>query len=495
MSVIELGTRREVCWDEALFEHAENISVRMHKPEFRNTALTCDMPWEGNTCGYFSLIRDGSLLRLYYRGADMPLTYDGDSIAVPEDNGHYCYAESLDGKTFRRVPLHICDHHGSGTSPENNILMDEAFDNLTVFLDKNPACPKAERFKAVSGYCSPEYQALMLYTSADGIHFEKKGELLDDGAYDSMNVPFWDETRKLYYLYYRGIHRESGVGDGKWLDGDDSGKIIRDVRVRTSPDFQIWSEPRRIEFAPGQEDYQLYTNQVQPYYRAPHVFLGMPTRYTERLTDIRNFPHLPDYRNRKVLVKDDGRSGYAFTDCVLMTTRDGVNFRRTDEAFLTPGIQNGINWYYGDCYPALGIVETPSDRPGYPNELSIYVHENYRAKPVQLQRYALRVDGFFSWHGDYSEGTVLTKPVTFEGENLEINFATSCLGHVRIELCGEDGMPIPGYDSGRLFGDELERPVDFDAPLAALKGKPVRIRFTLKDAELYSFRFAPAYLI
>ena len=81
----------------------------------------------------------------------------------------------------------------------------------------------------------------------------------------------------------------------------------------------------------------------------------------------------------------------------------------------------------------------------------------------------------------------------FDGVSLEVNFATSALGSFRIRLCGEDGTPLEGYDSGNLFGDSVARPVDFDRPLAALAGTPVRMEISLQDADLYSFRFCPAW--
>lgn len=58
----------------------------------------------------------------------------------------------------------------------------------------------------------------------------------------------------------------------------------------------------------------------------------------------------------------------------------------------------------------------------------------------------------------------------------------------------EDGYAIEGYDSGRMFGDSVSRPVDFDAPVCALSGKTVRMEITMKDADLYSFVFRPDYL-
>jgi len=115
---------------------------------------------------------------------------------------------------------------------------------------------------------------------------------------------------------------------------------------------------------------------------------------------------------------------------------------------------------------------------------------NYRAGDVILRRYALRIDGFFSWSADFVGGQVVTKPVTFTGNSLSINFATSSLGSVRVRILDESGNPIDGYDSGNHFGDSLDRPVAFEKPMADLNGKPVRLEFTLQDADLYSFQFS-----
>ena len=39
------------------------------------------------------------------------------------------------------------------------------------------------------------------------------------------------------------------------------------------------------------------------------------------------------------------------------------------------------------------------------------------------------------------------------------------------------------------FGDSIDRVVDFERPLAALRGMPVRMRVEMRDAELYAFAF------
>ena len=54
-------------------------------------------------------------------------------------------------------------------------------------------------------------------------------------------------------------------------------------------------------------------------------------------------------------------------------------------------------------------------------------------------------------------------------------------------------MPIQGYrleDSTDIYGDDIERVVSWKsgADISALAGKPVRFRFVMKDADLYSIQ-------
>ena len=184
-----------------------------------------------------------------------------------------------------------------------------------------------------------------------------------------------------------------------------------------------------------------------------------------------------------------GREGTAITDALIMTSLDGFNFNRRDEAFLTPGVEDRNNWWYGDCYIAYGLAETESEDEGAPREISFYVGENYRIKNVNFRRFTVRLDGFFSWYAKNSGGEVLTKPVLVEGETLIINFSSSVVGGVNITLCDESGNEIDGYGSYTVFGDSTDRPVEFEKPLSALLGKNVRLKIRLRDAHLYSFIF------
>ncbi len=480
---IHIGTRREVCWDEVLIDRAEGVEIKMHKPEYRGDAFVCDAAWEGNASCYFSIVHDEGQLRLYYRGANYDVNEDGTAPANVRKT-KICEAVSDDGITFTRIHAGIVPYDDS---TDNNILVGDIRDNMFFFKDTNPACPPEEKFKALA----ERHDALALFVSADGVHYEEKRTLVDDGAYDSLNICFWDETEQQYCLFYRGVHGE-GTVDGKWTEEAAHAKhtpVVRDIRMRTSKDFVNWSPSQMLQYGDGAEDLELYTNNVQKYFRAPHMFVGFPTRYADRHEETASFPYLPDREHRERYIRFAGRTGTVMTDTAIMTSRDGVNFRRTDEAFMTPGPERGNNWYYGDGYLCYGMVQTPSAIAGEPDELSVYMPFNYRAGNVVLRRYAVRMDGFFSWRAGFSGGKVVTKPVTVAGDTLTVNFATSSLGAVRVRILDEDENPIEGYDSGNHFGDSLDRPFEFDKPLSALAGKPVRLEFTMKDADLYSFQF------
>ena len=68
------------------------------------------------------------------------------------------------------------------------------------------------------------------------------------------------------------------------------------------------------------------------------------------------------------------------------------------------------------------------------------------------------------------------------------------LPHVRGYVLDEQGRPIPGFSPGEAaenYGDDVEFRVPWKAgaSLGSLAGKPVRLRFVMKDADLYSMRF------
>ena len=119
---------------------------------------------------------------------------------------------------------------------------------------------------------------------------------------------------------------------------------------------------------------------------------------------------------------------------------------------------------------------------------------SYDQRTAHLDRMTLRIDGFASVNAPYIGGEMVTKPFRFSGKELEINYATSAAGSLRIEVQEANGVPVAGCaldECPEVIGDELERIVCWEGggDVSRLAGTPIRLRFVMKDADLFSLRF------
>jgi hypothetical protein len=129
--------------------------------------------------------------------------------------------------------------------------------------------------------------------------------------------------------------------------------------------------------------------------------------------------------------------------------------------------------------------------------MSIYVNQDYAQPSAHLRRYSLRLDGFSSVNAPYDGGEFVTKPLRFQGQHLQLNCATSAAGSIRVELQDAAGTPLPGYaaiDCVEFFGNSIEHTVSWKqgSDISQLASQPVRLRFLMKDADVFALRFAPA---
>ena len=90
---------------------------------------------------------------------------------------------------------------------------------------------------------------------------------------------------------------------------------------------------------------------------------------------------------------------------------------------------------------------------------------------------------------------MLTRPLTFKGSRLTVNFATSAAGTLKVEFQTPDGKPVKGFtlaDADETFGDELDRTLTWrgSSDVSSLAGRPLRLRITLSDTDLYSIKFS-----
>ena len=102
---------------------------------------------------------------------------------------------------------------------------------------------------------------------------------------------------------------------------------------------------------------------------------------------------------------------------------------------------------------------------------------------------SLRLDGWVAARSaGQDSGTLVTKALSFEGSALELN-VNAPKGQVKVELLDANKQPIPGFSgisAATVTGNSLHSKVAFAKPLPQ---EPVRLRFTIRNAELYAFQF------
>ena len=453
-----IGSQRELFVDHYLIQDLKNARLVLARPIDRGPVMTLDRPWEGLFAGYFTVLKDGDVYRMYYRG-NPRAGADGSPTEVT------CYAESTDGLHWTKPNLGLFEVTGT---KENNVIlagMSPLSHNFSPMLDSRPGVPPAERFKALAG---TQQSGLVAFVSGDGKSWRKlqPEPVITGGAFDSQNVCFWSESEQRYLCYFR-VFRNG----------------YRRIARTTSEDFRHWTPQVLMEYGrpsgPVPVEH-LYTNQTQAYFRAPQIYVAtaarfMPGRQAISAEEAKAIQVHPSY------FKD-------VSDSVLLTSRGGDRYDRT---FMEGFVRSGVgpeNWVSRTNYPVLNVVPTG------PAEMSLYVNQNYGQPTAHIRRYALRLDGFASVEAPYDGGELLTRLLTFTGKRLVVNFATSAAGSIRVEIQDAQGKPIPGFqlsEAKELIGNRIEHTVAWKAgdDVSRLAGQPVRLRFVMKDADLYALRF------
>lgn len=477
---IALGNRLELMVDRFLVERMDKVRFAPAQPREREIVFRYDQPWE-EANGMVSVLKDGNTYRMYYRGGRPGTLHKPVELT--------CYAESRDGIHWKRPVLGLHEFEGSRL---NNIIMPPGdprriAHNFAPFLDDRPGIPADQRYKAVGGR-NPDFGGaaegtstlprdkggLYRFVSADGIHWRQFSDepLFNGYALDTLNVLEWIPAEQVYAIYLR-TWTEGGTPDHPRFGG------IRTISRSVSQDFVHWSKPVPMTFGDTPAE-NLYTNGTHPYFRAPHILIALPFRF------------LP---GRQILSEDELKAfgvrksqWVGMSDTVFMTSRGGTRYDRTImESYIRPGLDRR-NWHARNNKAAKGVVQTGDD------EMSLYVITHNTLLSSRVTRYTLPLDRFVSINADYAGGSFGTKAVTFAGDRLVINYSTSAAGNIRVEIQDDAGRPLPEFsaaDCDEIVGDEIERTVTWhgSASLGTLAGQPIRLRFTMKDADIYAIRF------
>lgn len=482
-SPFDAGSRSQLFADQVLVRSASGISFAPvpGRPHPDNPVLKADQPWEGwhlELMGSVHFDPAEKRFRMWYLAA--PSEYFGDYVTA--------YATSTDGVHWEK-PL-VGTVPAKNGKPHNVVLGAGA---LSVMRDDADPDPE-RRYKGVSFLA--QHGAYYSLISPDGLHWRQYSEQPIVRGRDCI-AAYQDRRSGLYVVQAkieqplpnlphkrRAFYQSVSADFIHWTDltlslapdpRDDAGSFARIEAVR--PLLDVPDDPALMRT-------EIYS---VGFYPTESCTIGFPWVFTV------------SGRARYDTNNQEGPG-----EVQMAVTRDLLNWERP---FRTPVIARGPVGAWDS-----GFFTTASEAVEVGDEVWLYYAAcNYtHGTPVLYRdavdgqstgrgtRYTTRI-GLATWRRDRfaaaeagaSGGTLTTVPLTFSGSRLEVNAATN--GHhgsVQVELC--DALGEKTLARSRAFsGDDLRHRVTWETPvdLTALAGKPVTLRFLLKDARLYAFAF------
>ena len=465
--VVRIGGERQLFIDDHLVAFREGVARFVERPEKdgANPILVMDRPWEMGRFLYCDLLfdREEGIYKLWY--------------SVPGPG--LCYATSGDGIRFERPNLGLVDFRGS---KDNNLVSTPhgfAHDKAVIRDLRDP--DPLRRYKMVH-FVAKTHGAGVSF-SGDGLTWSAyEGNPVIAPTGDGGQSVFWDERCGRYVLYMRpnGHHVKRWTGTA-----DESAFPTRRIGRSESIDFEHWTDleevvvPDEVD-GPGTEFYYM------PVLRYEGCYIGFVIVFYHFTGDERPL------------------EGFNFTlNVQLACSRDGRTWTRVGErqTFLA-GDTGG--WDEKRVYLDCALVEDDEIRLYYrgSNIPHIQISElmgtrrngrEMRGDELGLAR--LRLDGFASMTAGEREGTLTTRPLHFEGGSaLRLN-ADARGGALRVEALTLYGEPVAGFtrDQCRVIeGDSQNHQVLWSGggKLGEI-AQPVRLRFSMRRAKLYSFQVVP----
>ncbi|MBI3921580.1 MAG: hypothetical protein HY318_09205 [Armatimonadetes bacterium] len=477
---LTVGAQKQLFIDHRFIESSENITLVLNPPVKRpEPVLRSDKPWDAFRLIWFSVAEDQGMLKMWYQAFDNDQWGGGRS--------RLCYSISRDGINWEKPRLGLVEFNGSR---DNNILRDNTV-NGSVLID--PHGPPEQRYKLLFSKFPPEGQFdIYVATSADGIHWNEPKSPVLRGGPDTQHTAFWDTRLNKYVVFLRVSAPTTVGGDpaSVWATrimrpGRAVGRIDLDDILAPWPAEKIQMVLAGDELDP--EDSDIYTHPPYQYPFAADAYLMFPLTYQH-------------FRAGETPVGNDG-----VNDTQLAVSRDGIHWMRSDRR---PYVPRGLP---GE--PDCGMTQTTCYMFRKGNYLYHYyagwpyTHGGFRrltpeerADPAiswGRQHYGLliqRLDGFMSADAPYTGGWLVTPPVVFDGNRLELNIDVAAMGLARVEIQDEQGKPIPGYsleECDRILFNDVAYTVKWrgKSEVSSVAGKPVRLKFFLRSAKLYAFQF------
>ena len=468
--------------DDALISAMQGVTKQLHQPaKFQqNPVLKRDRPWEPSGPGYATLIFDPheKLFKLWYENWDQK----------EENTALLMYATSRNGIDWIKPQL---NEQGTNQVRQPQV---KGFQASGIFRDARELDP-TRRYKMLFSSL-PDGKSKSLTTSVafspDGIQWTAAAELHSIPFSDTQSCPLWDARRQRYVAFLRF--------------GPPNTRIISRTE---SEDFVHWS-PKVTVLPQTKMDAPLATQfyQMAPFVHAGGWFGVIAAYHSESLKPITEEAPWTDRKNLHLAYSRNGvtwtRVGKhgAIPKRELNGDQDWKQIAM--DAVFVPYGEKDKEWDWGTVSP----VYTPEPIIVGNEQWFYYVGINaknwwtWTGDPPKLDPHPkepdkgvglakLRLDGFISVDARGEPGTLTTKPFVFLGDTLEIN-ANAAGGSLTVEALDAEGKALDGFTTGDctpITTDSVRHTLRWkDNPdCYLLQGRPIRLRFHLKNASLYSF--------
>jgi hypothetical protein len=479
---VELTADRQLFVDDWLVDSRTAVTRVLHPPtKAPQPVLIGDRPWEGwmvyphgSPCVMYD--REERLYKLWYQAYSISVT-GGERV----ERYIMCYATSRDGLSWEKPELGI--HEIAGSKANNVVVIGQRYWALTnVIKDERDPDP-SRRYKCLSwdrpGAGQSATSGISVAFSPDGVHWQlHPGNPVLTGVGDSHNI-LWDTRLGKFVGYFRPGGRTSGG--------------IRTIGFSTSDDFVHWSEPELI-LRPDTQD-----PVADEFYQMPVVeYQG---KYIGFLWVYHNSPRWAGAANPPKL--ENVRGLQQKMDTQLTYSHDGKHFLRIgDRAVWLPTGAPGT-WDEGMVEASTAIERDREIWIYYSGTGARHTFESLQTlgKIVDGRRRMgavglakLRRDGWVSLRGGAEEGVVVTRQLVLkEPKQLVLN-ADARRGSVVVEVLDPSLDPVAGFgrvEARPLTGDAVEGVIAWSSgsDLSSLRGRTVRLRIWLKNADLYSIQF------
>lgn len=448
-----VGLQKQLFVDDYVIERMDGVQRILHQAERhgRNPILKPEHPWEGTALEMPIVFWDEErkLFRMYY-------------WAIGKDAIYTCYATSPDGISWQKPVLGL--HEGPDGSKKNNIVLrGEGPSARTRYVVRNPySDDPARKFLAMYIDNTPGLTEYIAY-SPDGLNWNtanKIGDLRSVTGEEPTSDP-------RFFLVEQG-----------WAHGPDG--RYRGIWRTESQDLETWNGGTMVIQRQADDDPNI------EFYHATSHFLGKRTYHGLHLGYY--YPFHTEPQGRKLA---NGVRMAGTIDTSLMVSRDTVHWHLVDRTKpLLPTGGKGT-WDAGMVFASPEVIVGDTLRFYYGAWRKEHSAGSQNDGAIGLA--TLRLDGFVSLKARNRRGTIVTKPFKLQGRSLQVN-ADAEKGELRVEIVDQAGKPIEGLaaaDCQPITRDGLRHNVTWSAKkqLADLKGRTIRLRFVVKDVELYSFRF------